>query len=95
MATNRRLLPPAPPTGPGRPGPRPPATPPGGSNGRRPGRPGLPRRAQGRHLALLGVAGESVGVLAGAAGWRFSGEPAWLVMSGVSLALALILLRRV
>ena len=30
----------------------------------------------GRQLALLGVAGESVGVLAGAAGWRLSGEPA-------------------
>jgi hypothetical protein len=49
----------------------------------------------GRQLALLGVAGESVGVLAGAAGWRLSGEPAWLVMSGVSLALALVLLKRV
>jgi hypothetical protein len=51
--------------------------------------------AQGRRLVLLGVAGESVGVLAGAAGWRISGEPVWLVMSGISLALALVLLRRV
>jgi hypothetical protein len=50
---------------------------------------------RGRQLALIGVAGESVGVLAGAAGWRVSGEPAWLVMAGVSLALALVLLRRV
>lgn len=48
-----------------------------------------------RRLALVGVAGQSVGVLAGAAGWRFSGEPAWLVMAGVSFALALVLLRRV
>ena len=44
---------------------------------------------------MVGVAGESVGVLVGAAGWRLSGEPAWLVMSGISLALALLLLRRV
>jgi hypothetical protein len=44
---------------------------------------------------LIGVAGVSVGVLAGAAGWRVTQEPAWLVMSGVSLALALLLLRRV
>jgi hypothetical protein len=41
------------------------------------------------------VAGESVGVLAGAAGWRLSGEPAWLVMAVLSLALALVLLRHV
>jgi hypothetical protein len=69
-----------------------------GGNDHKPGRPTGPRRPgmlPGRNLALLGVAGESVGVLAGAAGWRFSGEPAWLVMSGVSLALALVLLRRV
>ncbi len=66
------------------------------------GRAGTPQRPnpsgrmpRGRQLALIGVAGESVGVLAGAAGWRFSGEPAWLVMAGVSLALALVLLRRV
>jgi hypothetical protein len=66
------------------------------------GRPTNPKRPnssgrlpRGRQLALIGVAGESVGVLAGAAGWRFSGEPAWLVMAGVSLALALVLLRRV
>jgi hypothetical protein len=50
---------------------------------------------RGQRLALIGVAGESVAVLAGAAGWRVSGEPAWLVMAGVSLALALVLLRRV
>jgi hypothetical protein len=89
MSTNRRNTPPS-----------------GGGNDRKtdgkterkPGRPTGPRRPampQGRHLAMLGVAGESVGVLAGAAGWRFSGEPAWLVMSGVSLALALVLLRRI
>ena len=68
--------------------------------GNRPGGPGLPGpnrppSARGRRLALLGVAGESVGVLAGAAFWKVSGEPAWLVMSGISLALALVLLRRV
>jgi len=44
---------------------------------------------------LIGVAGESVGVLAGAAFWRVSGEPAWIVMAVVSLALALIMLRHV
>ncbi len=69
--------------------------PPPGSQGRETGGPRRPRGRQGRRLALLGVAGESIGVVAGAAFWRFSGEPAWLVMSGVSLALALILLRRV
>ncbi len=78
--------PPGPPRGDGRQG------------GSGPGKPPGPRRrwaVPGRQLALLGVAGESVGVLAGAAGWRLSGEPAWLVMSGVSLALALVLLKRV
>jgi hypothetical protein len=50
----------------------------------------VPRRQK---LALIGVAGESVGVLAGAAGWKVSGEPAWIVMSVVSFALAIILLR--
>lgn len=69
--------------------------PPPKGNGRGPRRSGGPRIPQGRRLALLGVAGESVGVVAGAAFWRTSGEPAWLVMAGVSLALALILLRRV
>jgi hypothetical protein len=73
--------------------------PPKGGGGRGKGGPPGPRRGlkvlPGRQLALLGVAGESVGVLAGAAGWRLSGEPAWLVMSGVSLALALVLLKRV
>ena len=66
----------------------------GQPGGRRPtgSRGGAPRR---RRLALLGVAGESVGVLAGAAGWRLSGEPAWLVMAVLSLALALVLLRHV
>ena len=48
-----------------------------------------------RRLALIGVAGESVGVIAGAAFWRVSGEPAWIVMAVVSLALALIMLRHV
>ena len=48
-----------------------------------------------RRLALIGVAGESVGVLAGAAFWRISGEPAWIVMAVVSLALALIMLRHI
>ena len=60
-----------------------------------PARPGLPRLGGRRRLALIGVAGESVGVLAGAAGWRWSGGPAWLVMSAISLALALVLLKRV
>ena len=73
--------------------------PPGGGEGRGGGGKPGPRRSlrglPGRQLALLGVAGESVGVRAGAAGWRLSGEPAWLVMSGVSLALALVLLKRV
>ena len=64
--------------------------------------PKLPPRGTGRgsptgrrRLALIGVAGESVGVLAGAAFWRMSGEPAWIVMAVVSLALALIMLRHV
>lgn len=71
---------------------------PGGPNpgpgNRRPGKSrfAIPKR---RKLALIGVAGESVGVLAGAAGWRVSGEPAWIVMSIISLALAIILLRHV
>ena len=80
-----------------------PSGPPSGAPGpgrgdRPPGPPGPPKRRRslpGRQLALLGVAGESVGVLAGAAGWRWSAEPAWLVMSGISLALALLLLKRV
>jgi hypothetical protein len=54
-----------------------------------------PPALRGRRLALLGVAGESVGVLAGAAGWKLSGEPIWLVMAGISLALALVLLRKI
>lgn len=53
------------------------------------------RGLRGQRLALIGVAGESVGVLAGAAGWHLSGELAWLIMAGISLALALVLLRRV
>ena len=72
---------------------------PGGPGNRRRGpelpRPNRPGSDRSRHLALLGVAGESVGVVAGAAFWKVSGEPAWLVMSGISLALALVLLRRV
>ncbi|MGI8423865.1 MAG: hypothetical protein ACR2NO_07110 [Chloroflexota bacterium] len=71
-----------------------PSGPPGasGPGGRRPqgGRFGGRRR-----LALIGVAGESVGVLAGAVLWRYSGEPAWIVMAVVSLALALIMVRHV
>ena len=58
-------------------------------------RPQQNRLAGRRRLALIGVAGESVGVLAGAAFWRVSGEPAWIVMAVVSLALALIMLRHV
>ena len=61
----------------------------------RPPRPGLPRFGGRRRLALIGVAGESVGVIAGAALWRMSGEPAWIVMSVISLALALIMVRHV
>jgi hypothetical protein len=64
--------------------------------------PKLPPRNTGRgpttgrrRLALIGVAGESVGVLAGAAFWRVSGEPAWIVMAIVSFALALVMLRHV
>lgn len=48
-----------------------------------------------RQLALIGVAGESVGVLAGAALWRYSGEPAWIVMAVVAFALALVMVRHV
>lgn len=71
-----------------------PQLPSGGPNNRRPG--GSPfKTPKRRQLALLGVAGESVGVVAGAAGWRVSGEPAWIVMSIVSFALALVLLRHV
>jgi hypothetical protein len=63
---------------------------------RKPGRRPQPGGTTGRRrLALIGVAGESVGVLAGAAFWRVSGEPAWIVMAVVSLALALIMLRHV
>jgi hypothetical protein len=72
-------------------GPKPPVLPPGGA-GRRPGG---SRPAGRRRLALIGVAGESVGVLAGAAGWRVSGEPMWIIMAAVSFALALIMLRHV
>lgn len=66
-------------------------------NGRSGGgrRPSLGKLAGKRRLALIGVAGESVGVLAGAAGWRVSGEPAWIVMAVISLALALVMLRHV
>lgn len=60
-----------------------------------PNRRGRFRLPKNRSLALIGVAGESAGVLAGAAGWRVTQEPAWLVMSGISLALAILLLRRV
>jgi len=44
---------------------------------------------------MIGVAGETVGVLAGAAAWRVSGEPAWILMAVVSFALALIMLRHI
>lgn len=70
-----------------------------GNNGSVPPSPRPPKRFQGpktrQRLALIGVAGESVGVVAGAAFWRVSGEPAWIVMAVVSLALALIMLRHV
>ena len=66
----------------------------GGPNNRG-GNGGRPPSLRGRRLALLGVAGESVGVVAGAAGWRMSGEPMWLVMAAISFALAVLLLRRV
>ncbi|CAA9288827.1 MAG: hypothetical protein AVDCRST_MAG77-4545 [uncultured Chloroflexi bacterium] len=56
----------------------------------------LPTTSLGRRrLAMIGVAGESVGVLAGAAGWRISGEPAWIIMAVVSFALAIVMLRHV
>ena len=48
-----------------------------------------------RQLAIIGVAGESVGVVAGAALWRYSGEPAWIVMAVVAFALALVMVRHV
>ncbi len=44
---------------------------------------------------MIGVAGESVGVLAGAIFWRTSGEPLWIVMAVVAFALALMMLRHV
>ena len=68
-------------------------TPPGGGP-RLPNRKGLGGIGK-RRLALIGVAGESVGVLAGVAGWRISGEPAWIIMAVVSFVLALIMLRYV
>jgi hypothetical protein len=69
-----------------------PSGPPGFPGGRRP----TPGSFVGRRrLALIGVAGESVGVVAGAAGWKVSGEPAWIVMAVVSFALAIIMLRHV
>lgn len=62
----------------------------GGSRHPRSGRFGGRRR-----LALIGVAGESVGVLFGAAGWQLSHEPAWIIMAAVSFVLALFMLRHV
>jgi hypothetical protein len=69
-----------------------PGGPPGFPGGKRPGLRGLTGR---RRLALIGVAGESVGVVAGAAGWKLSGEPAWIVMAVVSFLLAIVMLRHV
>jgi hypothetical protein len=73
---------------------------PGGGGGLGGGRPPFRRPSTGRpggrrRLALIGVAGESVGVLAGVAGWRISGEPAWIIMAIVSFALAVFMLRHV
>ena len=68
---------------------------PGGRSPRTPRKPGTGRFGGRRRLAMIGVAGESVAVLVGAAGWRVSGEPAWIIMSVVSLAFALIMLRQV
>ncbi|HXI18901.1 MAG TPA: hypothetical protein VNM48_21255 [Chloroflexota bacterium] len=68
---------------------QPPETP-GGSH-----RPPTTKLGGRRRLAMIGVAGESVGVLAGAAAWRVSGEPAWILMAVVSFALALIMLRHI
>ena len=63
---------------------------PGGSR-----RPPATKLGGRRRLAMIGVAGETVGVLAGAAAWRVSGEPAWILMAVVSFALALIMLRHI
>ena len=58
-------------------------------------RPKSPLTGGRRRLALIGVAGESVGVIAGAALWRTSGEPAWIVMSVIAFALALVMVRHI